>query len=172
MSNNVECSCCNEIKECLTCEYNHNLCFTCKNDSTVPFDQCFFCNPNAAPEPVPAPVAAPVLLHNDYEVYQYGSETESDEVYNLDHSSDDEIIPEPTCKENIYFIIIYLLISVGISFGGVYLYLGLKYISSDKNVDFDINTVSISDYFSGFFLIIGPCIVYTTYKYLREKCRN
>ena len=149
-SNNVECNCCNEIKECITCEYNHNLCFTCKNDSTVPFDQCFFCNPNAAPE----------LLHNDYE------------LYNLDHSSDDEIIPKPTCKENIYFIIISVLINAGISFGGMYLYLGLKYIFFDKNVDFDIRTISIGDYFIGFFLIIGSCIIYTTYKYLRVKYRN
>ena len=39
----VECNCCTEIKECDTCQYNHNTCNDCKKkmDKT----ECLFCNP-------------------------------------------------------------------------------------------------------------------------------
>ena len=45
MSNLVECDCCNEMKECITCAYNHNTCLNCKANSGLTFDTCFFCNP-------------------------------------------------------------------------------------------------------------------------------
>ena len=41
MSNIVECNCCNEIKECVTCNYKHNICLDCG----ISFDICFYCNP-------------------------------------------------------------------------------------------------------------------------------
>ena len=134
MSNIIECNCCNEIKECLTCEYNHNICLNCKIKSELPFDICFFCNP----------------IRN--------AEQRNEEQNERNADNDNE--RNYTKKELMVLIIAIIIGCLVICITGAYLLLLLQFFFTDKSVNFDIRYIKPYEYYIGsiiltVFIVIG-----------------
>ena len=121
MHNLVECNCCNEIKECITCEYNHNICLNCKVNSGLPFDICFFCNP----------------IRNAEQRNEEQNEINVDNEINY------------TTKEIMVIIISVIVGCLVICIAGAYLLLILRFLFTGESVNFDIRYIKPYEYYIG-----------------------
>ena len=101
MSNIVECDCCNEEKECIRCEYGHNLCIECKVLSNSPFDECFFCYPISEDSD---------NLNNH--------ESEEDDDNEVDEENQSEI----TFKEYLLILVVSILSAIILTFFSLYIF--------------------------------------------------